>query len=173
MAEERRGIPGRQGWRDGWGLLLYGRACRRVGGSANHRGAISNAYQASVHFSWKVGLLKGTSGLHTGFRWRRPARGDDAGKHVGACTGARTDSSCHVGGAAKFKFKYQTQRRNLFRLRFTAGGAERLQREPAHPLSFQSGFAALRTAKGSGARRRARDRRLILMDDSASKDGNV
>lgn len=59
MAEERRGIPGRQGWRDGWGLLLYGRACRRVGGSANHRGAISNAYQASVHFSWKVGLLKG------------------------------------------------------------------------------------------------------------------
>lgn len=31
VAEERRGIPGRQGRRDGWGLLLYGRACRRVG----------------------------------------------------------------------------------------------------------------------------------------------
>lgn len=31
-------------------------------GSSNHRGAVSNAYQATVHFSWKVGCSGGTDG---------------------------------------------------------------------------------------------------------------
>lgn len=31
VVEERRGISGRQERSDGWGLLLYGRACRRIG----------------------------------------------------------------------------------------------------------------------------------------------
>lgn len=31
VAKERRGVSGRQGGRDGWGLLLYGSACRGAG----------------------------------------------------------------------------------------------------------------------------------------------
>lgn len=55
VAEERRGIPGRRGGRDGWGAVAIRKSLQHSRGSSNHRAAISNAYQVTARFSrWGV-----------------------------------------------------------------------------------------------------------------------
>lgn len=51
---QRDSRENRQRGRDGMGLLLYGRACRRIQGSTNRRAAIYNAYQVTSFFIDRV-----------------------------------------------------------------------------------------------------------------------
>lgn len=55
VAEERKG-DSRETRKERWvGAVAIRKSLQESRGSSNHRGAISNAYQVTVHFSWKVG----------------------------------------------------------------------------------------------------------------------
>lgn len=109
LVEERRGIPERQGRRDGWGLLLYGRTCRRTGARpiTEERFLMHIKELLTPNGRWGVegGVLKvacarggGGNTLHMEAEHEnRPGR-------------ARLDRSRHVGSAAGFRVEYPTKK---------------------------------------------------------------